>query len=144
MQHKKQLHSILESICKLNEHQWNNPRGVYDVTKGAALIIEEALEAIDAEQPRVLAREIVQTHVGDSDIDEVSYFDAMLDTIYIAIGELHKLGLHPEHIVDGLQAVHDANTAKAGQKDHTGKVVKPANFVGPEEKLEQILRKVIR
>ena len=138
MLHKKQAHKLIEDICMLNQKQWNNPRGVFKPTAGAAMLIEEALELIGAANPRAHSREFV-AQVILSPVEPVEQFDALLDSLYIAIGELHKFGATPEAIVEGLQVVHDKNVEKTGTKDATGKVVKPEGFVGPEKDLQVIL-----
>ena len=140
MLHKKQAHQIIEDICTINQTQWDNPRGVHEPIKGASLLVEEAFESIGVPEARDAARAIVATAGSHATpITEVDSFDAYLDIIYVAIGELHKLGLRPPQIVDGLQLVHNANLAKSGNKDATGKVTKPTDFVGPEAGLQLIL-----
>ena len=52
---------------------------------------------------------------------------------------MHKLGLSPEQIIEGIQVVHNANLAKSGKKDENGKVIKTNDFIEPEPKLKQIL-----
>jgi len=141
MQHKKQLQMLVEAICKLNERQWSNPRGQFDPLNGSAMIIEEALELIGAPNPRETSRQLVESYDELTDISRVDQFDALLDTLYITIGELHKLGATPEDITDGLQIVHNANVAKSGSKDANGKVTKPEGFVGPEEALSKLVKR---
>lgn len=163
MRHKKQLFELFESIARLNEKVWNNPKGSYDAEKAAALQIEESLEGGNSlehlmrlvtpgakedeyigDDPKTIARLIASAAFDkelSGQIEDVDAFDKHLDTIYIAIGELHKLGLNPDQMVDGLQIVHDANTQKSGEKDSEGKVIKPEGFIPPEEKLQKILDK---
>ena len=143
MTHKKQLFNLFEDIALLNNVQWNNPHGSYDATKSAALRIEEALEAIGTSMPKETSRELVESlAVQPEKVSEVAAFDSLIDGIYIAIGELHKLGLSPSQMVDGLQVVHDANLMKGGKKDSQGKVIKPGQWeelFAPEPKLQDIL-----
>ncbi len=105
------------------------------------MLIEEALESIGASTPRDTSREIVANHAIDPEtIEDVDSLDAIIDTIYIAIGELHKLGLSPEQMVESLQVVHNCNVAKTGQKDSEGKVIKDKDsFIPPEPALQEIL-----
>jgi len=138
MLHKKQAFTLLEDICEINQTHWHNPRGSYNPEAGATLLVEEALEAVGVDDAKNLARSIVSDAPAQT-IADVDYFDAMLDTIYVAVGELHKLGLRPSQIVDGLQIVHNANSSKPGDKDSEGKVTKPDGFVGPEVKLQLLL-----
>ena len=74
-------------------------------------------------------------------MDDVDRFDKALDAIFFAVGSMHKLGLLPEHIIEGLQVVHDANLAKSGEKDENGKVIKTNDFLEPEPKLQLIIDK---
>ena len=143
MLHKKQLYAIFEDICAINNVQWNNPKGSYNNMKSAALRIEEALEAIGATMPKETSRELVESlAVEPEKVTEVQAFDSLIDDLYIAVGELHKLGLNPSQMVEGLQVVHDANTMKGGKKDSEGKIVKPERWgelFAPEPKLQEIL-----
>lgn len=160
MLHKKQLYSIFEDICKLNDTSWNNPKGSYDASKAAALVIEEALEKLPLSDklanqlgcdntPKSLARCIVELSTGDNtngstneSIPPVGAFDSSLDTIYIEVGNLHMQGISPSQIVDGLQVVHTANSMKGSAKDSNGKVIKPDQWeqlYAPEPKLQAIL-----
>jgi len=123
---------------RINQSQWDNPRGQFDPNSAAAMIIEESLELVGAANPRGTARLLIKD-TPKSSVATVDQFDALLDSLYITIGELHKFGATPAAMVDGLQAVHNANLAKLGTKDSTGKVTKPDNFIGPEAKLQAII-----
>ena len=72
-------------------------------------------------------------------MDDVDRFDKAIDAIYFAIGSMHKLGLSPYQIVEGIQIVHEANIAKSGEKDANGKVIKTNDFLEPEPRLQKIL-----
>ena len=120
MKHKKQAFQLIEEIVKQNKVVWNNPRGIFDQSLEYDMLTEEVQELKQAKKP-------------------VDQLDALLDVIYVAIGSLHKLGLTPEQMVEGLQIVQDANSQKSGSKNADGKVTKPENFIPPEEKLQKIL-----
>jgi predicted HAD superfamily Cof-like phosphohydrolase len=150
MKHKKQAYNLIEDICKLNNDVWNNKAGSYDDKQEAAYQIEEALEGfddslhilklgIDKYIPKEVSRAIVNQLTVNDTVTDRDRFDKHLDSIYFDIGALHRLGLSPEQIVEGLQAVHDANVSKTGQKDSSGKVIKADNFINPEPVLEKIL-----
>lgn len=161
MQNKKQAFELITGICDINEKVWNNYAGSYDDAKEAAYQVEEALEGLqdlpylatrlhpDNESheenfnPKECSRQIVKLAMMDAKgpMEDVERFDKALDAIYFAIGSMHKLGLSPHAIVEGLQVVHTANLQKTGVKDSEGKVGKPANFQPPEEKLQAILDK---
>jgi len=160
MQHKKQAHNIIEEICKINDEVWDNKKGTYDDRLEAAYQIEEALEGLIIEgrekqfrhpylndffgsaspklMSRILIDNIIEPEPGE-EMSDVERADKHLDSIYYNIGSLYKLGMNAQDIVDALQVVHNANVAKSGQKDERGKVKKPENFVGPEQKIEEIL-----
>lgn len=81
--------------------------------------------------------------------EEVKYVahmaDAFIDNIYFAIGALYKLGLTADQIRRAMDAVHDCNVQKKigkNAKRDTGAAdaVKPADWVGPEEKILGIIR----
>ena len=157
MQTKKQAFELIQGICNINEKVWGNHYGSYVAEKEAAYQIEEAIEGFDdiaylAEKlgvgiqnensHKIVARAIIDAvtnDIGTSEIPEVDCFDKALDAIYFAIGSMHKLGLAPHQIVEGLQVVHTANLQKTGKKDAEGKVGKPDNFVPPEDLLQEIL-----
>lgn len=165
MIHKKQAFNILEDICKLNNNVWGNPKGSYNDAKESAYQIEEALEGLNTpeyimslldgtaeefltvknESPKELSNSIVEAaysaDMSGAPMDDVDRFDKHLDSIYFNIGSLHKLGLSPAQIVEGLQVVHNANLQKSGLKDSNGKVGKPTDFIGPEPELQKILDK---
>ncbi len=74
---------------------------------------------------------------------DVDRMDKAIDAIYFAIGSMHKLGLSPYQIVEGIQIVHEANVAKSTKKDDQGKIIKGESFIPPEAKLQEILDKRI-
>lgn len=77
--------------------------------------------------------------------DLVDQVDALVDAIIFASGGLYRLGLTVEQAERCVSAVMDANfQKKAGQK--AGRVfegvvdaVKPEDWVGPEERIRQVL-----
>ena len=165
MLHKKQLFTLFEDIATLNNDTWGNHKGSYDDTKESAYQIEEALEGISMpgnggglqtlanmlnsnvsyivpveETHKSVSRGIVDAAYF-SNASDVDRFDKALDAMYFAVGSLHKLGLAPSQMVDGLQLVHDKNLEKSGTKDSAGKITKDVGFVGPEEGLQKILDK---
>ena len=157
MTNKKQLFNLFEDIVAINNDVWDNKPGTYNAERSAALLIEEALEKLPLTDrlasilgcentPKQLARLITELTTGDNvdgtineDVTDVGAMDADLDSIYIAVGNLHMQGLTPHQMVDGLQVVHNANLQKLGAKDEQGKIVKPVGFVPPESQLQLIL-----
>ena len=154
MQSKKQLFELFSSIAHLNDTAWGNHAGSYDDATEAAYQIEEALEGFtnlpnlakqimvedsitgyNAYTPKDISRGIVALAIVDAinedgnrtPIPDVDRFDKALDSIFFAVGSLHKLGLTPHQMVDGLQIVHAANLQKQGTKDSEGKVIKNAD-----------------
>ena len=149
------LYTLFEDIVKLNEVVWQNPKGSYDDFSECSMQIEEALEDLDTlsnlsmhldmpeetSSPREISREIVAQAFYSKPPTDVQRMDKHLDSIYLNIGALHKLGLDVSQMVEGLEVIHQANSMKAGTKDSTGKVVKQANWdqYAPEPKLQAIL-----
>jgi len=158
--HKKQLYNLVENIIELNKTAWDNQAGSYDDKKESAMQIEEALEGlIDADydvynfttddyndifgglSPRAISRDITNHIALNSDVPTIERVDKHIDSIYLNIGSLHKIGLSAADITDALQIVHDANKQKTGEKDETGKVIKPKDFIEPDEAITQLLIK---
>ena len=123
MLHKKQAYHLIQEIVHQNEKVWNNPRGEFDIALEYDMLKEELEEFMDAS-------------------NTVDVVDAVLDLIYVSIGTLHKIGLTPSQMVEGLQIVQDANKQKSNNKDENGKIQKPEDFIPPEDKLQHIVDKI--
>lgn len=102
---------------------------------------EEAEDRVrDDASPKNISRAIVQYVTGDTPISDVDRLDKAIDAIVFAIGSIVKLGLSPAQITRAIDVVTQANLQKLSMpKDEHGKLMKPANFVGPEAKLQAIL-----
>ena len=70
--------------------------------------------------------------------------DAMIDLIYFVIGTLVEMGMPPDEL---FAIVHEANMAKLWE-DGTphynieGKTIKPPNWIDPEQKFIQAIKKI--
>ena len=95
--------------------------------------------------PKEISRQIVRLAEMDSkptNIPDVDRLDKACDAVVFAIGSMAKLGLTPAQIIEAMNIVTEANLQKLSMpKDEHGKLTKPANFVGPETKLQAILDK---
>ena len=93
--------------------------------------------------PKEISRQIVRLAEMDSkptNMPDVDRLDKACDAVVFAIGSMAKLGLTPAQIVEAMHIVTEANLQKlAMPKDEHGKLTKPANFVGPETKLQSLL-----
>ena len=151
-------------------YQFNHDAGLvqrgYDDFLESSFQIEEALEGFkdnqllgvlvhssnttpsgqDPYKPKNVARAIVHlaSSRGQQDpIPDVERLDKACDSVVFAIGSMTKLGLNVEQIKRALNAVMKANMAKLSMpKDEFGKLMKPADFVGPEAALQAILDEV--
>ena len=123
MQNKKQFFNQLERTIKWNIDRGNTP-DTLNWSLEYNMLLEEVQELGEAYQ-------------------DVDRFDAILDIIFVAFGTLGKMGLDSGQIVDGYEAVLRANETKSKTKDKNGKITKPKDFVGPEDKLQKILQKRI-
>ena len=73
-------------------------------------------------------------------LSDVERLDKAIDAIVFAVGSIAKLGLNVEQISKAISIVTNANLQKLTMpKDEHGKLTKPADFVGPEIKLQAIL-----
>lgn len=93
--------------------------------------------------PKEISRQIVRLAEMDSkptNIPDVDRLDKACDAVVFAIGSMAKLGLTPAQIIEAMSIVTEANLQKLSMpKDEHGKLTKPANFVGPETKLQALL-----
>ena len=77
--------------------------------------------------------------------DFIGLVDANIVTIYFAIGNLYKLGLTPDKMVEVFTVVHNKNMEKmpgvVASRATVGAVdaIKPPGWVGPEEEIGVIL-----
>ena len=93
--------------------------------------------------PKEISRQIVRLAEMDSkptNIPDVDRLDKACDAVVFAIGSMAKLGLTPAQIIEAMNIVTEANLQKLSMpKDEHGKLTKPANFIGPETKLQALL-----
>ena len=74
--------------------------------------------------------------------DKVGQADALGDILVVATGALFKLCEgDPYKFDDIMLAITAANNTKASEKNEAGKIVKPADFIGPESIIESVLCK---
>lgn len=140
-------------------HKFNSQAGLLDKPYNdfleSSFQIEEALEGFDVsristeltselfttDSPKVLARRIlVGEKFRDTFLTDVERLDKACDAIVFAFGSIFKLGLNPEQAAKAVSIVMSANLAKLSMpKDEFGKLTKPADFVGPEAQLQELL-----
>ena len=106
-----------------------------------ARILNDNVDYLTPIEPthKSVARGIVEAayYSNASDVDRL---DKACDAIVFTIGSMAKLGLTPAQIVEAMNIVTEANLQKLSMpKDEHGKLTKPANFVGPETKLQALL-----
>lgn len=129
----------------------------YDDFLESSFQVEEALEGFDVSALGALLNTTIYNHkeVSRSIVDaaincqttiepmrpsDVDRLDKACDAVVFAIGSMAKLGLNADEITEALLIVNDANQQKlSAKRDAAGKLGKPADFVGPETKLQQLL-----
>ena len=138
----------IDAIYQFNAQAGLLEQGYNDFSE-SAYQIEEALEGYEIAQgftvhldtPKEMSRTIVRaqgTFIG-TDVDRL---DKAIDAIVFAVGSIAKLGLTPPQIREAIEIVTTANLQKLSMpKDEFGKLTKPADFVGPEAKLQKLLDK---
>lgn len=108
--------NFIEQVCEWND-EFGKPRWEWDAALEAGLLEEESAEAMDA--------------MAENDIVEI--IDGCVDTIVVAIGNLHARGLTPEQIQYAIQKVVVSNNTKLPMsRDKNGKIVKSANWIAPD------------
>ena len=136
----------IDAIYQFNEQAGLLEQGYNDFSE-SAYQIEEALEGYEIAQgftvhldtPKEMSRTIVRAQ-GPFIGTDVDRLDKAIDAIVFAVGSIAKLGLTPPQIREAIEIVTTANLQKLSMpKDEFGKLTKPANFVGPETKLQELL-----
>lgn len=92
-----------------------------------------------------LQEEIDEFIDATQDGDLCEQVDAMIDTIYFALGTLVELGVEPTEI---FKIVHAANMAKLDENGEPymvdGKIIKPSDWVDPHEAIADVIKKQSR
>ncbi len=136
----------IDAIYQFNEQAGLLEQGYNDFLE-SAYQIEEALEGyeiahgftVHLDTPKEMSRTIVRAQ-GSFVGTDVDRLDKAIDAIVFAVGSIAKLGLTPPQIREAIEIVTTANLQKLSMpKDEFGKLTKPANFVGPETKLQELL-----
>ena len=136
----------IDAIYQFNEQAGLLEQGYNDLSE-SAYQIEEALEGyeiahgftVHLDTPKEMSRTIVRAQ-GPFIGTDVDRLDKAIDAIVFAVGSIAKLGLTPTQIREAIEIVTTANLQKLSMsKDEFGKLTKPANFVGPEAKLQELL-----
>ena len=136
----------IDAIYQFNEQAGLLEQGYNDFSE-SAYQIEEALEGYEIAQgftvhldtPKEMSRTIVRAQ-GQFIGTDVDRLDKAIDAIVFAVGSIAKLGLTPPQIREAIEIVTTANLQKLSMpKDEFGKLTKPADFVGPETKLQELL-----
>ena len=136
----------IDAIYQFNEQAGLLEQGYNDFSE-SAYQIEEALEGyeiahgftVHLDTPKEMSRTIVRAQ-GSFVGTDVDRLDKAIDAIVFAVGSIAKLGLTPPQIREAIEIVTTANLQKLSMpKDEFGKLTKPANFVGPETKLQELL-----
>lgn len=91
------------------------------------------------------AGELVEAHQKG---DLIKAADALIDSVYFALGGLWKLGLPPEAVTEMFEAVHAANMTKVLgriERRDTGApdAVKPDGWSSPEERMALIINRYV-
>ena len=136
----------IDAIYQFNEQAGLLEQGYNDFSE-SAYQIEEALEGYEIAQgftvhldtPKEMSRTIVRAQ-GPFIGTDVDRLDKAIDAIVFAVGSIAKLGLTPPQIREAIEIVTTANLQKLSMpKDEFGKLTKPADFIGPETKLQELL-----
>ena len=136
----------IDAIYQFNEQAGLLEQGYNDFSE-SAYQIEEALEGyeiahgftVHLDTPKEMSRTIVRAQ-GPFIGTDVDRLDKAIDAIVFAVGSIAKLGLTPPQIREAIEIVTTANLQKLSMpKDEFGKLTKPANFIGPEAKLQKLL-----
>jgi predicted HAD superfamily Cof-like phosphohydrolase len=87
----------------------------------------------------LLKEETLEFEEATKDVDRL---DALVDTIYVALGAMWKLGLNKKQIEAAILAVCDANDTKLANRTAShikASIDKGVGFIPPETRLQEIL-----
>jgi hypothetical protein len=149
------MNNPIERIVQFNKDAGLLEKGYNDFLE-SSFQIEEALEGFNfpcTMTAIMTPSEIEPTHKNFSryivssameehrfSLVDVDRLDKACDAVVFAVGSMAKLGLTADQIMRSLNIVMDANRMKLGMpKDEHGKLIKPADFVGPEVHLQKVL-----
>ena len=138
---EKGYDDFLESSFQIEEAL----EGLNDLPYLATRLHENQESHSENFNPKECARQIVRLATMDNKtpLSNVERLDKAIDAIVFAVGSIAKLGLTPEQIERAILVVAEANLQKLTMpKDEYGKLTKPADFVGPEVKLQEILNEL--
>jgi predicted HAD superfamily Cof-like phosphohydrolase len=107
-----------------NIYEWNKDKGLVDKTFDLDLEYE------------MLKEELIELIIAQ---DKVEVADALGDIIFVAIGSLSKLTKDEQKVRDIMDAICAANDQKKQEVNGMGKILKPENFVGPEDVIKRVL-----
>ncbi len=112
--HEKFNHPVAEEVTFMGEDRAN---------KRYTWMLEEINEFIDAK-------------------DVVEQADAMIDTIYFALGTLVEMGVEPEILFDIVQEANMSKLWPDGKPHYNdmGKTIKPEGWQDPHEKLKAAIK----
>ena len=101
-------------------------------------------ERYDQEFDHRLTRNLLKEEVLEFEeaIKDVDRLDALVDTIYVALGAMWKLGLSSTQIEAAILVVCDANDTKTAVKTAShikASIEKGAGFIAPETRLQEVL-----
>lgn len=128
------MNQMIESVIDFNQRVLKiEPRELGVMSEGE---VKATVKALNEE-----AVEFEDAYAGQDMLGQV---DALIDSIYFAIGGLYKMGLTAEQIGKAFQVVHDCNMAKKlgtveKRGNPLGDAVKPEGWKGPEEALAEVL-----
>ncbi len=93
-----------------------------------------------------MLEEINEFLVAVKEQDIVEQADAMIDTIYFALGTLVEMGVQPGELFDIVQNANMSKLWEDGKPHYNemGKVVKPEGWENPHPKLQLAIKKMYK
>jgi predicted HAD superfamily Cof-like phosphohydrolase len=128
------MNPIIRKVIEFNQQVLDiQPREIGVMIEGEA---KATVKALNEE-----ATEFQEAFDGHDILGQV---DALVDSIYFAVGALYKMGLTGLQIEAAFDVVHECNMKKhlgrvAKRDNPLGDAVKPEGWVGPEEGLAGVL-----
>lgn len=86
--------------------------------------LDERIKFLDEERREMLA--------ASSESDMVGVVDALIDTIYVALGTLYMMGVPVQECWDAVQHANMSKVKGVGKRGNKIDAIKPDGWVGPE------------
>ena len=88
------------------------------------------------ERLRFLQEELDEMFSAAQSKDMVGVVDALLDTVYVALGTMYMMGIPVQSCWDAVQRANMSKVKGVGKRGNKIDAIKPSSWIGPEREIE--------